>query len=71
MSRGFTAVRGAAHPAPVRCSDIGAGSWGSKGGAAPPCQTAMFNRASAGLRTLRGGSQRLQLRPAKRSWWAG
>ena len=34
-----------------------AGSWGFEGGAASPCQTAVFNTAWAGLRTLKGVRQ--------------
>ena len=37
----------------LRRPGSGVGSWGSKGGAASPCQTAVFNTAWAGLGTLR------------------
>ncbi len=48
MSRGFAAVRAAATFAPVRFSEIGSESWGSKG-ARPPRQPPTLNVACAGL----------------------
>ena len=44
---------------------------GSRGAQRPLGQTAMFHIAYAGLRTLRGASQRFHPRPATRSWRAG
>ena len=51
-------------PPAARRSPSGAGSWGSKGGAAPPCQTAMFNIAWAGLGSVTVLSQ-LPHRPGR------
>ena len=43
--RTVNGVSGGRSPAPVRCSASGATSRGSKGGAASPCQAAVFNTA--------------------------
>ena len=54
-ANGLRMRRSPAHPLP----GSGTRGWGSKGGAASPCQTAMFNIAWAGLGSVTVLSQHL------------